>query len=157
MSDDTEFKKYITEYIIDRLDFLEGRSIYGCDLASSIYEADNVNGSITCRTAESRENLEQREDYFRNALGYMETSFGSKEALRMAKAYFDNPETAECLMVFSYVDSVINLFLGRHKYMGKDIWNAKVYIDKKFISWIKRNLKEAVDKGFEDMEDYGSD
>lgn len=147
-------KEYIRNYIFDRLDGMKDRNIYIGDFSNYLYESDNVTGSITCNSKESQENLMEYREYFEHVVAYYKENFGEQSAGQLALDLMSRPETAECFLVFTYVDAILNNFLGSHKYKGKDIWDERMTIDQDFIDWIREHLDEAIDEGFEDMEEY---
>lgn len=61
---------------------------------------------------------------------------------------------AECYLVFCFVDAVINGFLCKNEYKGRDIWNEQIEINDEFIKWIVDNLDNATDNGFNDLMGY---
>lgn len=145
-------KNYIKDYIIDRLDDLQGRSIYLCDFASYLYESDNINGSITCNRAESLEFITEHQTEYRNVIKYWNFHSGAEFSTENALAFFDNPEKAHCFLVFCYVDAILNLWLGK-----RDDWNEEKEITPDFIQQIKENLDDMIDAGFDDLDSYGNE
>lgn len=145
-------KNYIKDYIIDRLDDLQGRSIYLCDFARYLYESDNINGSITYNRAEALEFIKEHEDEYRNVIKYWAFHSGAEFSNEIALAFFDNPEKAHCFLVFCYVDAILNLWLGK-----RDDWNEEKEITPEFIQEIKKNLDDMIDAGFNDLDSYGNE
>lgn len=145
-------KEYIKEYIKENLENLENTTHYICDLSGDLYESDNINGTITFSRAESLEFIKERQDEYRNVIKYWAFHSGAEFSTDVALAFFDNPEKAHCLLVFCYVDAVLNLYLSK-----RDDWNEQKEITREFIDEILANLDEMIDAGFADMDSYGND
>lgn len=147
-------KEYIKNYILNRLDDIKDKNIHIGEFSSYLYESDNLAGSITCNSKESQENLVEYQEYFKHVIAYYKANFGEDSAGQLALDFMARPKTAECFLVFTYVDAILNNFLGNNQYKGQDIWNERITIDQDFIDWIKEYLDEAIDTGFEHMEEY---
>lgn len=145
-------KEYIKNYIKENLENLENTTHYICDLAGDLYESDNINGSITCNRAEALEFIKEHEEEYRNVIKYWAFHDGAEFSTDVALAFFDNPEKAHCLLVFCYVDAVLNLYLSK-----RDDWNEQKEITREFIDEILANLDEMIDAGFADMDSYGNE
>jgi len=145
-------KEYIKEYIKENLENLENTTHYICDLSSALYESDNISGSITCNRAEALDFITEHQDEYRNVIKYWNFHAGAEFSTEVALAFFDNPERAHCLLVFCYVDAILNLWLGK-----RDDWNEEKEITREFIDEILANLDEMIDEGFADMDSYGNE
>ena len=146
-------KNYIKDYILEKLDENKGRTVYACDLASELYNDDNITGSITCGRRESEEFLTEYRDEFVNVIKYWKFNAGEDFSNQIAIDYFENPEKAHCVLVFAYVDAVINTIMQK-EYRGRDIWNEQIDLDGAMIAWIKENLDDAINATFDDMDAY---
>lgn len=143
-------KNYIKNYIIDRLNDLQGRKIYLCDFASYLYESDNANGSITCNRNESREFINKHLNEYKNVIEYWKMNAGAEFSNEVASAFFDNSEKAHCFLVFCYVDSVFSwVFNG-------ESWDNQQEITAEFIAEITEKLDKAIDEAIADLDDYGN-
>lgn len=147
-------KEFIKDYILDNLANIKGANVYGSDLSHEIYEADNQEGYITKSKTESQENLQENMEYFSHTVEYYKQNFGEMAAGDLAMDLLRDPQKAECLMVFCYVDAAINSFLAHHQYKGRNVWDERITVDDDFIEWISENIVEAVNEGFEDMSYY---
>lgn len=145
-------KKYIKEYILENLKNLEGTTCYLCDLSGTLYESDNVNGTITFDRYDSRDFLREHESDFAHVISYWKFHSGTDFSNEVAISYFNNPEKAHCLLVFAYVDAVIGDLL-RDGYKKTD-WNEEQEINAEFIEWVEKNIDKSIDAGFDDMESY---
>lgn len=146
-------KQYIKDYILEQLDDNQGRTVYACDLASELYNNDNMTGSIDCNRYESEQFLTEHKDEFVNIIKYWKIHGGADFSNQLAIDYFENPEKAHCNLVFTYVDAVVNLIMAK-EYQGRDIWDEQIELDDAMIGWIKENLDDAIDAGFDDMDAY---
>lgn len=145
-------KEYIKNYIKENLENLENTSCYICDLSSTLYESDNASGSITCNRAESLDFITEHQTEYRNVIKYWNFHDGADFSNEVALAFFDNPEKAHCLLVFCYVDSVLNIYLSR-----REDWNEEKEITREFIDEIIDNLDSMIDEGFADLDSYGNE
>ena len=70
-------KKFTTELketIIDRLNDYKNTTVYGCDLAYTLFESENVNGSVLCNTYLTREFIKENFDLFGDLVQYVENN-----------------------------------------------------------------------------------
>ena len=58
-----ELEKWVMQEMMWHLENLEGKVVYGCDLAFKIFENENVTGSYTCNACKSREWIKEYWDY----------------------------------------------------------------------------------------------
>lgn len=146
-----EFKQYIKDYITDALNERSGQTVYACDLSNALYEGDNMDGWVSS----FKMNLNDLTDEYRATIEYWKFNAGDEYANKIALAFFDDCQSqAECYLVFCFVDAVINGFLCKNEYNGRDIWNEQIEINDEFIKWIVDNLDNATDNGFNDLMGY---
>lgn len=144
-----DFKEYMKNYILEKLENMEGTTCYICDLSGDLYQDDNINGTITFNRAEAEQFIKEHVDEYKNTIKYWNFHAGAEFSNNIALAYFENSEKAHCLLVFCYVDAILNLWLGK-----RDDWNEEKEITPDFIQEIKENLDDMIDAGFDDLDSY---
>ena len=79
------FTDYCRDTIIDALDSYEGQDVYPCDLAYTLTECMNANGTCTFSSAEAKDYIKEWWD--EAALLMVQAGSATKEADNIAKAY----------------------------------------------------------------------
>ena len=112
--------------IIERLNDHKGSDVYGCDLAYTLFEGENANGSVLCNTYETKEFIKNNFDLFADFSEYYKDNFG--ESLDI----FAEPEKVHVIlllkaaqMVLSNLDT-INEFWNDSKELTEELINAIV-------------------------------
>lgn len=126
-------KKEIIERIIARLEDYEGANIYGADLAYTLFEGENVDGSFTYNSYEAKEWIKKYYDDIAEVYDELKFSFGEEYIAKLNM--FENPEA---FMVIIILESA-NYILGRCKFV-EDNWNEKIELTKKNIKKIQNEL-----------------
>ena len=70
-------KKFTTELketIIDRLNDYKNTAVYGCDLAYTLFESENITGSVLCNTYATKEFIKENFDLFYDLVQYVENN-----------------------------------------------------------------------------------
>ena len=118
-------KKFITELketIIDRLNDYKNTTVYGCDLAYTLFESENVNGSVLCNTYLTREFIKENFDLFSDLVEYTNNN------LDMELNPFREPEGAHVILMLeasqsllSQLDFMLNNWDNKFKLTGEVI------------------------------------
>ena len=66
------FTSELIETIIDRLNDYKNTNFYGCDLACTLFEGENANGSVLCNTYQTKEFIKENFDLFGDLVEYMQ-------------------------------------------------------------------------------------
>ena len=124
-----ETKTFYTDLrntIIDRLNDYKGSNVYGSELAYTLFEGENANGSVLCNTYKTKEFIKNNFDLFADFSEYYKDNFG--ESLDI----FAEPEKAHVIllleaaqMVLSNLDT-INEFWNDSKELTEELINAIV-------------------------------
>ena len=124
-----ETKTFYTDLrntIIERLNDYEGSNVYGSELAYTLFEGENANGSVLCNTYETKEFIKNHFDLFIDFSEYHRDNFG--ESLDI----FAEPEKAHVILlleaaqvVLSNLDTV-NEFWNDSKELTEELINAIV-------------------------------
>lgn len=122
-----ETKTFYTDLrntIIDRLNDYKNTDVYGCELAYTLFERENANGSVLCNTYKTKEFIKENFDLFADLSEYYKDNFG--ESLDV----FGEPEKAHVIlllesaqMVLSNLDT-INEFWNDSKELTEELINA---------------------------------
>ena len=112
--------------IINRLNDYKGTEVNGSELAYTLFEAENANGSVFCSTYQTKEFIKNNFDLFADFSEYYKDNFG--ESLNI----FAEPEKAHVIllleaaqMVLSNLDT-IDEFWNDSKELTEELINAIV-------------------------------
>ena len=89
-------KKFTTELketIIDRLNDYKNTTVYGCDLAYTLFESENTNSSVLCNTYLTKEFIKENFDLFGDLVEYV------NDNLDMKLNPFTEPENAHVILM----------------------------------------------------------
>lgn len=116
----TDLKNTITE----RLNDYKGTNIYGADLAYTLFEGENSNGSVLCNTYLTKEFIKNNFDLFADFSEHYKNNFGDNLNI------FAEPENAHVIllleaaqMVLSNLD-IVNEFWNDSKELTEELINA---------------------------------
>lgn len=128
-------KKYIIEKIIDKLHDYEGETVYSCDLAYTLFESENMDGTMTYNSYEAKEWIKNNFDDIGEVWEELKFQFG--EDFVKDLNIFDEPEK---FMVIVVLESASYL-LSQCKTID-DNWNNEIKLNKTNIKKIEKELKE---------------
>ena len=129
-------KNYIIDLLIRKLEDYEDIKVYGCDMAYTLLEQYNVDGSITYNTCEAIEwlknNIQDIYDFL-PTIKFTYDEFYSKLCIDI----LDSPERAMVIIVLEKANDILSSldFI-------KENWNNEITLDKKTIEIIKKELEE---------------
>lgn len=128
-------KSEIINRIIDKLYDYEDSKVYACDLAYTLFEGENVDGSFTYSRHEAKEWIKNNFEDIAEVYEEIAFEFGTD----FMKNYnlFENPEKFMVLIIIESASYII----GRCKYI-EDNWNEEITLSKKVIKIIEKQLKE---------------
>ena len=126
-------KKEILNDLIDKLNDYEGQSIYACDLAYTLFESYNIDGSVTYNTYDAKEWVKK---HF-NELGEVVEDIKFNLGGEFIPNIFDETEK---FMVVIYLEVGASL-LSQCKFID-DNWNNKIELTNEVIEIIKEQLQE---------------
>ena len=127
-------KKFTTELketIIDRLNDYKNTTVYGCDLAYTLFESENVNGSVLCNTYLTREFIKENFDLFGDLVQYVENN------IDVVLNPFKEPEKSHVWLVMEGGCSL----LSRLDFILNS-WNDKFKLTDEVIKEITDQLRE---------------
>ena len=118
----TDLKKTI----IERLNDYKNTNVYGCDLAHTLFEGENANGSVLCNTYLTKEFIKNNFDLFSDFSEYYKNNFGDNLNI------FAEPEKSHVIlllessaMVLSQLETV-NEFWNDSKELTEELINSIV-------------------------------
>lgn len=139
-SQQTNWTKFIKNYLIESIENYEGATVYGCDLAYLLTESENANGSFFCSTYKTKQHLKKFDEVCGEFVEYYFDNFGEHPA-----NFFTEPEKFHVQMVIISSDMLIgSLPIFRTSPQDEtscDLWNEKFTLDKKMINKIKQQIK----------------
>ena len=124
-----ETKTFYTDLrntIIERLNDYKDTNIYGADLAYTLFEEENANGSVLCNTYLTKEFIKNNFDLFAEFSEYYKDNFG--ESLDI----FAEPEKAHVILLLETASMVlsrletVNEFWNDSKELTEELINAIV-------------------------------
>ena len=126
-------KKFTTELketIIDRLNDYKNTTVYGCEIAYTLFESENATGSVLCNTYLTKEFIKENFDLFGDLIEYV-YDFGMK------LNPFAEPEKAHVILM---IEASQNL-LSKLDFMLNN-WDDKFKLTDKVIKEITDQLRE---------------
>lgn len=124
-------KKFTTELketIIDRLNDYKNTTVYGCDIAYTLFE--NVNGTVLFSTYLTKEFIKENFDLFGDLVEYVD-NFGMK------LNPFTEPEKAHVILM---IEASQNL-LSKLDFIN-DYWNEKIELNSEVIEVLTQQINE---------------
>ena len=119
--------------LITKLEDYEGANVYACDLAYTLFEGYNIDGTVTYGTFKASEWIKTHFDELGEVVEDIKFNLGSE----FIPNIFDEPEK---FMVVVYLEVGASL-LSQCKFIN-DNWNDKIELTKKNINTIKEQLQE---------------
>lgn len=115
--------------IKDRLNDYAGTSHYACDLAYTLFEGENANGSVLCNTYQTQEFIKANFDLFGYLVEYV------KSSMDMTLNPFSEPEKAHVILLLEASQSV----LAQLPFIDTN-WNDKIELTAKNIKTICKQI-----------------
>ena len=129
-----ETKNFYTDLrntIIDRLNDYKGSDVYGCDLAYTLFERENANGSVLCNTYKTKEFIKNHFDLFADFSEYYKDNFG--ESLDI----FAEPEKAHVIFLLEAAEVVLS-----NLNTVDEFWNESKELTDELINAIVEELNK---------------
>jgi hypothetical protein len=125
-------KEEIKKDLIEKLNEYEGQRVYACDLAYTLFESYNIDGSVTYSTYDAKEWIKK---YF-NELGEVVEEIKFNLGSEFIPNIFEEPER---FMVVIYLEVGASL-LSQCKFID-DNWNNEIELTDENIEIIKKELE----------------
>lgn len=117
--------------IIERLNDYKGVEVYGSDLAYTLFEGENANGSVLCNTYETKEFIKNNFDLFADFSEYYTNNFG--ESLNI----FAEPEKAHVILLLEASQIVLS-----NLDTIDEFWNDRKELTDELINEITKELNK---------------
>ena len=127
-------KKFTTELketIIDRLNDYKSTTVYGCDLAYTLFESENTNSSVLCNTYLTKEFIKENFDLFGDLVEYV------NDNLDMKLNPFSEPGKAHVILMLE----ASRILLSQLDFID-DNWADKFKLTDEVIKEITDQLRE---------------
>ena len=131
---------YVIDLLIRKLEDYEDTSIYGCDMAYTLLEQYNVDGSITYNTCEAIEWLKDNIQDIYDFLPTIKFEFGDEFYAKICIDILDSPEKAMVIICLEKANEI----MSNLKFIN-DNWNNEIVLNKENINIIKSELERERD------------
>ena len=131
-------ENYVIDLLLEELENYEDVEVYASELAYTLLESYNMDGSITYNTYEAKEWIKENYDDIYDYTEEISFKFGEETK---NKIYFEALENPEKFMVIICIEKAIEI-LGQFITIDKN-WDDKILLDKKMIETLKKELEEA--------------
>ena len=131
------YTEYCKDYIIDRLNEMEGMSSYGCDLADDVCQGILADGSATYSTQAAWEYLDEWRYEAAEFFDHYAREIGTPPNP------FDNPEAFHVAMILEGCQAILS-----QCEIVDEIWNDKILLDEVTIKEIISQVECANDIEF---------
>ena len=121
----------LKETIIDRLNDYKNTTVYGCDLTYTLYESENITGSVLCNTYATKEFIKENFDLFDDLVQYVENN------IDIVLNPFTEPEKAHVILM---IEASQNLLSNLDFILNN--WNDKFKLTDEVIKEITDQLRE---------------
>ena len=126
-----EMNKEIINDFINKLYSYGGKEIYACDLADTIFEVYNVDGTVTYNIYNAEKFIKK---YFRE-VGYVLESLEYENNFNP----FLEPEKTQVIVYLEVADIIVSNI----PYIQEN-WNEKIILNRETIKTIVKELKEVI-------------
>ena len=133
------FTSELIETIISRLNDYKNTNFYGCDLAYTLFEGENANGSVLYNTYQTKEFIKENFDLFGDLVEYVKDNIG------MVLNPFSEPEKAHVILLLEASQSILSKLPTIEEF-----WNDEKELTPKLIKQLTKELK-ALDIDDEDL------
>jgi len=127
----TQWFEGIKADIVDRLENMEGREIYLCDLGFELTMEENVNGSWYCSRARAWEEIAAHVEEYGEVAEYMRDNFEDNTNALL------EPELFHVKAMIAIYEQTFNAAVSDF-----DEWNEEITIDAAFIDRVREALED---------------
>lgn len=127
---------YIIDLLIRKLEDYEDMSIYGCNMAYTLLEQYNVDGSIKYNTYEAIEWLKDNIQDIYDFLPTIKFMYDDEFYAKLCIDILENPEKAMVIICLEKANEI----MANLKFIN-DNWNNEIVLNKENINIIKKELE----------------
>jgi hypothetical protein len=131
METTTDFLTDLKAQIIDKLNDYSGGTYYACDLAYTLFEGENANGSVFCNTYKTKEFIKANFDIFGDLVEYC------SENMDLTLNPFSEPEKAHVILLLESCQSL----LAQLPTIDKN-WNEQIELTDEMILQLTNEINE---------------
>lgn len=126
---ENQFIEQLKAEIAEKLNDYKGCNIYGADLAYTLFEGENANGSVFCNTYKTKEFIKENFDLFGDLVEYV------NDNMDMKLNPFSEPEKSHVILLLESSQAVLSRlpFIDKH-------WNKTIELTPKNIKTICMQL-----------------
>ena len=125
------FTQDLKNQIIDKLNDYSGGTYYACDLAQTLFEGENANGSVLCNTYQTKEFIKENFELLGDLVQYC------KDNMDMTLNRFSEPEKAHVILLLEASQSILSKLPTIDKK-----WNENIELTPKMIKKLTKELNE---------------
>lgn len=128
---------YVIELLLRKLEDYEDMSIYGCDMAYTLLEEYNIDGTVLYNTYETTEWLKDNIQDIYDFLPTIKFTYDDEFYAKLCIDILDSPEKAMVIIVLEKANEILSSldFI-------KENWDNEIVLNKENINIIKKGLKE---------------
>ena len=130
-------KNYVIDLLIRKLEDYEDMSIYGCDMAYTLLEEYNVDGTILYNTYNTTEWLKDNIQDIYDFLPTIKFMYDDEFYAKLCIDILDSPEKAMVIICLEKANEI----MANLKFIN-DNWDNEIVLNKENINIIKKELKE---------------
>ena len=129
-----ELEKWVLQEMVEHLEDLEGQVVYGCDLAFKMFENENVTGSYTCSSYESKKWIKEYWDYLGEVVEDYEFNYGE-----LPTNPFKNAEVFQMQIILHMASSLV----AESDYI-EEYWDEEIELTSEIIKKIVAEWSECL-------------
>lgn len=133
-------KNYVIDLLIENLENYEDMSIYGCEMAYTLLEEYNVDGTVLYNTHSTTEWLKDNMQDIYDFLPTIKFSYDDEFYARLCIDILDSPEKAMVIICLEKAREILSSL----KFIN-DNWDNKIVLNKENINIIKSELERERD------------
>lgn len=130
-------KNYVIDLLIRKLEDYEDMSIYGCDMAYTLLEEYNVDGTILYNTYNTTEWLKDNIQDIYDFLPTIKFMYDDEFYAKLCIDILDSPEKAMVIICLEKANEI----MANLKFIN-DNWDNEIVLNSENINIIKKELKE---------------
>lgn len=126
------YVEYVKDFIVDNLPEYEGKEVYACDLAYTITEGINADGSATYSRQKAVDYIKEWFDEAAEVYQYQVENYG-----QASQNPFENPEAWMVCMIIEGVSAIFSQCT-----VIDDNWNNEIELTEEIIKTILEEVQE---------------